>query len=67
MFSNSQALGHSSDQQPEEALFGLAMAKVVVDLLETLPETEKSNKWMLVLTDHFSRWQDAIALPDATA
>ena len=32
-----------------------------------MPETDRRNKWILVLTAHFSRWQDAIALPDATA
>ena len=32
-----------------------------------LPETSRGNKWILVLTDHFSRWQNALALPDATA
>ena len=32
-----------------------------------MPTTPRGNKWILVLTDHFTRWQDAIALPDATA
>jgi len=32
-----------------------------------MPETHRGNKWILVLTDHFTRWQDALALPDATA
>ena len=27
----------------------------------------RGNRWILVLTDHFTRWQDALALPDATA
>jgi transposase InsO family protein len=32
-----------------------------------MPETPRKNKWILVATDHFTRWQDAIAIPDATA
>ncbi|XP_067949612.1 uncharacterized protein [Watersipora subatra] len=27
----------------------------------------KGEQWILVLTDHFTRWQDALTLPDATA
>ena len=41
--------------------------KVAVDLVGPMPETNRGNRWILVLTDHFTRWQDAIALPDATA
>ena len=32
-----------------------------------MPETSRGNKWILVLIDHFTRWQDAIPLTDATA
>lgn len=31
------------------------------------PEPKRGNKWILVLIDHFTRWLDGIALPDATA
>ena len=31
------------------------------------PTTPRENKWMLVPTDHFTRLQDALTLPDATA
>lgn len=46
---------------------GRPWQKVAIDLVGPLPVTPKGNKWILVLTDHFTRWQDAIALPDATA
>ena len=39
---------------------------VAVDLVGPLPETPRQNKWILVLTDHFTRWQDAIPIPDGT-
>ena len=40
---------------------------LAVDLVGPMPRTPRGNAWILVLTDHFSRWQDAIPLPDATA
>ena len=32
-----------------------------------MPENAKRSKWVLVPMDHFTRWQDVIAVPDATA
>jgi len=40
---------------------------VAVDLVGPMPLTPRGNKWILVLTDHFTRWQDVLAIPDATA
>ena len=46
---------------------GRPWQKVAVDLVGPLPETARGNKWILVVLDHFSRWQDALPLPEATA
>ena len=46
---------------------GRPWQKVAVDLVGPMPETRAGNKWILVIMDHFSRWQDAIPIPDATA
>ena len=46
---------------------GRAWQKLAVDLVGPLLETSRGNKWILVISDHFTRWQDALALPDATA
>ena len=46
---------------------GRPWQKLAVDLVGPFPMTARGNRWILVLTDHFTRWQDAIALPDATA
>ena len=46
---------------------GRPWQQVAVDLVGPFPETPRHNKWILVLTDHFTRWQDAIPLSDATA
>ena len=46
---------------------GRPWQKLAVDLVGPMPETKAGNKWILVITDHFTRWQDAIPVPDATA
>jgi hypothetical protein len=40
---------------------------LAIDLVGPFPATSRGNRWILVLTDHFTRWQDALAIPDATA
>jgi len=40
---------------------------VAVDLVGPMPITPRRNSWILVLTDHFTRWADALAIPDASA
>ena len=32
-----------------------------------MPLTPRGNQLILVVTDHFTRWQDALAIPDVTA
>ena len=46
---------------------GRPWQKVAIDLVGPMPKTRRGNQWILVLTDHFTRWQDALPLPDATA
>ena len=46
---------------------GRPWQKLAVDLVGPLPETERGNRWILVIADHFTKWQDAFPLPDATA
>ena len=46
---------------------GRPWQKLAVDLVGPMPPTSRQNRWILVLTDHFTRWQDALAIPDATA
>jgi len=40
---------------------------VAVDLLGPMLMTVRGNNWILVLTDHFTRWADALAISDASA
>ena len=59
--------GTTSSGGRQRLYAGRPWQKVAVDLVGPMPETARGNKWILVLIDHFTRWQDAIALPDATA
>ena len=40
--------------------------KVAIDLGRPMPRTQRGNQWILVLSEHFTRWLDAIPLIDAT-
>ena len=40
---------------------------LAIDLLGPLPQTRSGNNVVLVMTDHFTRWCDAIPLPDGRA
>ena len=46
---------------------GRPWQQVAIDLVGPFPPTPRNNRWILVLSDHFTRWQDALPLPDATA
>lgn len=38
-----------------------------VDLVGPMNETARGNKWILVVTDNFTCWRDALPIPDGTA
>lgn len=38
-----------------------------MDLVGPLPESSNGNKYIITLTDYFSKWAEAGALPDKTA
>jgi len=40
---------------------------VAVDLVGPMPLTPRGNSWILVITNHFTRWANALAIPDASA
>lgn len=45
---------------------GTPWQAVVINLVEPFPETAKVSMWILILTDHFTRWRDPLAIPDDT-
>ncbi|XP_067939761.1 uncharacterized protein [Watersipora subatra] len=46
---------------------GLPWQNLAVNLVRSFFVTPRENKWVLVLTNQITRWQDGLALPDATA
>ena len=42
-------------------------SQVGMDLIGPLTETPRSNKYIITLTDYFSKWAEAVALPDKSA
>jgi hypothetical protein len=45
------------------AEYAFAWQHLAIDL----DETPRGNKWIFVITDHFTIWSDAFPLPDAPA
>jgi transposase InsO family protein len=43
------------------------MERVVMDLLGPLPESRRGNKYLLVVSDYFTRWVEAYPLPNSEA
>ena len=41
--------------------------QVGMDLIGPMPETPRGNKYIVTLTDYFSKWAEAVPLPDKSA
>jgi transposase InsO family protein len=63
----SKTVKSNSAGERQHLFVGRPFQKLAVDLVGPFEETERGNRWILVVTDHFTRWSDAIAIPDATA
>ena len=46
---------------------GAVMDRLSTDILGPLPKTIRGNIYVLVVTDHFSKWVEIFAIPDQTA
>lgn len=46
---------------------GAPWDRLAVDMLGPFPESTKGNKYVMVVTDHFSKWVEVLAVPDQTA
>ena len=60
-----------SGPRPRAALqqepVGQRFERVAIDIMGELPETINGNKYILVLSDYFTKWTQAFALKDQTA
>lgn len=48
-------------------VMGLPMERVALDILGPLPVTAAGNRYVLVMADYFTKWVEAIPLPDQEA
>ena len=46
---------------------GAPLERVALDVLGPLPESERGNKYILVVADYFTKWTEAYAIPDQEA
>ena len=43
---------------------GFPMERIAMDILGELPVTERGNKYVLVLSDYFTKWTESFAMPN---
>lgn len=58
---------HKTTENKQRLFAGRPWQVISIDLVGPLTTTPRGNKMILVLSDHFTRWRDAVPIPDGTA
>ena len=43
------------------------LERLAIDILGPLPETDQGNRYFLVVMNYFSKWVEALAMPEQSA
>ena len=46
---------------------GSPLQRIAIDIVGPLPRTENGNEYIMVVTNYFTKWAEAYAVPDYTA
>ena len=46
---------------------GYPMERIAIDIIGTLPQAEKVNKYIVVVPDYFTKWNEALPMPNMEA
>lgn len=46
---------------------GEPLQRIAIDIMGPLPTTERGNKYIVVIADYFSKWTEAVAIPNQEA
>ena len=49
------------------SVVGVPMERVALDIIGPLPKSRRGNKYVLVISDYFTRWAEAVSLPNQEA
>ena len=51
----------------EEMPTGGPMDQLAMDIMSPLPLSQRGNQYVLVVSDHFTKWLEIFAIPDQSA
>ena len=62
-----KSFGKKRRARLKQYIVGSPMERLAMDILGPLPETPRKNKYVLVVTDYFTKWTESYPLPNQEA
>ena len=63
----SQPKSYQAPLQSDTCMSGVPMQRIAMDILGPLPETERQNKYILVVSDYFTKWTESYPMKNMEA